>query len=87
MGKRATKRKFNYEPNVPRCRICEHFQPEKTTMRESLPALISPAHCKLHKFTVDVYGVCDAWIGARDGATLEVPNASNERPASAGPLD
>ena len=75
MGKKATKRKFNYEPNVPRCRICAHFQLEKTTMRDSIPALVSPAHCKLHNFAVDVYGVCDAWVGERDGAMLEVPNA------------
>ena len=44
-------------------------------MRDSLPSLMSPAYCKLHKFSVDVYGVCDAWVGVRDGAVLEVPNA------------
>ncbi len=75
MGKKATKRKFNYEPNVPRCRICVHFQSEKTVMRDSLPALVSPAHCKLHNFRTGVYAVCDAWVGSNDGATLEVPNA------------
>lgn len=44
-------------------------------MRDSLPALVSPAHCKLHNFRTGVYAVCDAWVGSNDGATLEVPNA------------
>lgn len=57
--------RVGYEPNVPTCSICKHFQPHVNSM----PPV--PAYCGKHNFTVKPRGCCDYWICRFTGVPLE----------------
>lgn len=63
------KKKWGYEPSVPRCGTCANYQKPKYVLISSLPRW-SPPLCKSGAFIVKEHGCCDKWLG-HDGAKLE----------------
>ena len=56
------RKKWNYEPNVPRCVNCVSYRKPGLFLRDSLPVK-SPAMCKLGDFVVTPNACCDRWSG------------------------
>ena len=64
------KKNVNYEHNVPRCAICNHFQKSMIVLTTDSMTKRINHHCKRHGFNVAPNSVCDTWTGV-DGDILE----------------
>ncbi len=73
------KEKVNYENKAPRCQYCANFvKPWIKLTTDSRTVRIQP-QCKVMYGFVSENGLCDLWVSAADGSTLEPPPESKEK--------
>lgn len=55
------KKLWDYEPNVPRCSICQHFKASHIRLTTNSQSIRTNHHCRLGGFTCSPNGLCKFW--------------------------